>query len=699
MILVFQNEIKRLFRKWIGWVFSAILLLTAGIVAYINHLSRGYTTFGGLFGILLIVSSILIPVAASLTFTGSHRTGEDAWFFSLPLSRTAYFAGKYLALFGMFLIPTAVTGLLPLIFSAFGAISLSAAYTAWLGYVLGEATLLAICSWIALQTDRRLLSASLGIFVCVLSVFTDAIIGFMKQKVWVAFLLSILLFLAIAAYIWIRTKKRWIPASLTFAVPTVVFTVLAFAVPRILTDRFPAVLRLCSPFVRSSGFFGGHFDVPALVYGIAVIGFFLFLMSYRADLPLGEKARRVLIAGVVLVLLAANIGVLFLPFRVAYPNVTGQTIFRLSNETRTALMTLDGDVTLHYLSDGGKQNVDRDIYSLVVQYAEASSRVKVKVVDIRSDPKFADLDAQTRAYIDQSVLVSGRRQRLIPQSETYYYAYTESNMTLQFTATDYQQTLAAMVSSGDEETLYAFVDAVSVRLSMESLLTNAIFFAASENAPKIALAGNQIDHFLEQHLAQCGYDLTTAADEDSILAADAVLCNLTSDLSESTTALLSASLAAGGKWLIMADASASMPNLNGVLTEYGVFDSVTDAPHVDAAGSVVGTYRLTADAETENGGRIVLVGANVSNYYNAMSGGGDFDYLLRAINWLTDFEGKKITVKDPSIPTDRLSPSATMRTLWAILLIVLTPAAVLTLGAVTRYRRRQKAAMRSASSV
>ena len=68
----------------------------------------------------------------------------------------------------------------------------------------------------------------------------------------------------------------------------------------------------------------------------------------------------------------------------------------------------------------------------------------------------------------------------------------------------------------------------------------------------------------------------------------------------------------------------------------------------------------------------------------------DFDYILRAMNWLTDFEGKRINVADPVLPTSALKPNAVMRVLWGILLIFVIPAATVALGAVTHYIRKQR---------
>ncbi len=690
MIPVFKRTFRSLWRGWVGWAFAAVLLLATGISAYYYNLYRGYATFSGMFSVLAEALIPLAPVAACAVFTRARRTGEAAWFRSLPISGAAYYAGQFLALLAVFFIPAAIAGLLPLLFSAFGSVSFGAAYVAWLGYLLHGAAMLAVCSFIASRTDRRALSVGLGMAVCVLLGLTDLITGLMERAAWGSALVLAVLFALAGLCVWFRTGKRRLPAVLTFAVPTAAAAVLIFAAPRFLTDRVPAALHLCSPFARFSGFLGGHFDLPAFFYDLSVIGFFLFLTVWRASLR-RDTFRRVAAACAAAVLLAGmNAGLLFLPFRAAYPDVTGRAAFRLSAASRGALSALNEDVTIRYLSGGGKTDVDRDLYSLAVQYAEASPHVRVEVVNLSTDPRFRDVDAEALAYADQGVIVSGRRSRMILRAGMYYYLYTMAlsgaSVQLPLTPSGYQELLVNAMS--DPETFYGIVDATTTRFALESMMTNAIFYASAETAPRIAMMGDDPDHFLQEHLLQSGFGLETAAGTEDLAAADAIFCSLTSDLTNEEAALLGAYLSAGGRLLLTADSSVAAPNLVGLLNEYGIFEA-TEA-HVPADGSMVGLYGMTADAETENGGRLVFVAANVTAIVNAYSGGGDFAYLTRALNWLTDFEGSRIPVDDPILPNDRLSPKTGQATFLGVLLILLVPAATVALGAVLRYVRKQK---------
>lgn len=64
-------------------------------------------------------------------------------------------AGKFLAEVAVFALPLAAAVLMPLILKAFGTVSLVAAYSAVLGYLLLGSACLAVGTWISALTRTR----------------------------------------------------------------------------------------------------------------------------------------------------------------------------------------------------------------------------------------------------------------------------------------------------------------------------------------------------------------------------------------------------------------------------------------------------------------------------------------------------------------------------------------------------------------
>ena len=696
MTAIFLREWKKIWRGWLGWSFTAVLLLAAGITVQVVNVSRGTATFGNLFSVLPLVLIALFPVAACVVFTNARRNGEMAWLLSFPFRAASCWLGKFLALFALFLVPSAVIGLIPLFLSAFGSLSFGAAYAAWLGYLLFGAAFLAVCSFLAAATTNRVLSVALGVGVGLLLFLTDLIAALMERKAWISALAVILLALAAGIFVWLRagkrdllTRKRLLPAILIFAIPTVAAVVLIFAAPHFLTDRLPLAFRFCSPFVRLSGFLGGHFDLTALVYDLAVCGLFLYLTVFRGNLFAPTARRVATVCVTAAILLGLNIGVLFLPYRATHPDARGWDTFRLSGESKAALAGLRDDVTIRYYSHGGKTDADADLYSLVLQYAEASPHVRVQVIDTAKDDTFRELSAETLAYLDQGVSVSGKRSRLILRPTAFYYTYTESGMTLPLSIGDYQYFAYSVMQESGEEGLAAFMNATTVRLALESMLTNAVLYAARETVPKVALYGAEPDEFLSRYLDESGFQIVSTTGTDDFGSFNAVICNLTADLTAEEKDAFAAYLAGGGRLLVMGVTSPATPNLNALLTDAGI-SLATGNTHLDPSGTVLGQYGMTADAETPDGGRTVFVGINLTAYVNTLSGGADFAYFVRALNWLTDSENARVPVSDPVVPTNRLTPG-TGQSIWAgVLWILVLPGAAVAIGAVRFYIRRKQ---------
>lgn len=696
MMAIFLREWKKIWRGWLGWSFTAILLLAAGITVQVVNVSRGTATFGILFSVLPEVLIALFPVAACVVFTNARRNGEMEWLLSFPFRAASCWLGKFLALFALFLVPSALIGLIPLFLSAFGSLSFGAAYAAWLGYLLFGAAFLAVCSFIAAATTNRVLSVALGVGVGLLLSLTDLIAALMERKAWISALAVALLALAAGALVWLRagkrdllTRKRLLPAILIFAIPTVAAVVLIFAAPRFLTDRLPIALHLCSPFARLSGFLGGHFDLTSLIYDLAVCGLFLYLTVFRGNLFAPTPRRVVTVCVTAVILLGLNVGVLFFPYRAMHPDARGWDTFRLSGESKAALAALGDDVTIRYYSHGGITDADADLYSLVLQYAETSPHVRVQMIDTAKEEAFRDMGTETLAYLDQSVSVSGKRSRLILRPTVFYYAYTESGMTLPLSISDYQYFAYSVMQEGGEEALNLFVSATTVRLALESMLTNAILYAARETVPRVALYGAEPDEFLSRYLDESGFQVLSATGTDDFRNFNAVVCNLTADLTAEEKDALAAYLANGGRLLVMGAASSMTPNLNALLADAGI-SLATGNTHLNSSGTILGQYGMTADAETADGGRTVFVGMNLTAYVNTLSGGADFAYFAQALNWLTDSESARVAVSDPVVPSHRLNPG-TGQSIWAgILWILLLPGTAIAVGAVRFYIRRKQ---------
>ncbi len=688
---VFQIRFQAIWRSWIGWVFSTVLFLATGISAYYYNFKSGSTSLSSVLSILTELLVVLIPALTYFVLTRTKRNGEERWLATFPISRPAYLLGSFLSIAATLLIASVPAGLLPLLLSAFGKISYGAAYSAWFGYFLYGLALVAIASCIASLFKHPAASIGFGIAFCAVIELSVLWTGLMESAKGISLLFVALLFALIGLFVWMQNRKHLLIAALIFAVPSLAGVILLFVFPKFLTVWLPRILRFLSPFARLSGFFNRHFDIPSSAFLVSVIVLAFCLMMISTGLGKKKLRGALKMAGVLAIVVGITVGLTCLPYRVAHPDAAEQTEYRLSDASKHALSTLDGEVTIRYFSVGGVESVDPDMYSLTLQYVEAAPNVKVKLVDPMTDSQFKDLDDDTKAYLDQSIGITGKSSRLIFRPDMFYYLYyatvsDDYTVPIPYTPIQYQQLLLQL--QNNTQSLYAVMSATERYLALESMLTNAVITAANETVPRISVIGDSLDAFLEDELLQNGFLLSGASQEDLPENADAVLYNLSSDLTEAGAGVLRSYLSEGGRALVIVTPSASMPNLVSVLNEYGLSDATE--PNLSSEGSVVGSYGLTTDLEKENGSRLVFVGMTVTSQYNAFSSGGDFAYILRAMGWLTDYSPSKVVIEDSLLQAEYLTPSTSQTAFCGVLLIGLLPLATVGIGAVSIYSRKKK---------
>ena len=346
------------------------------------------------------------------------------------------------------------------------------------------------------------------------------------------------------------------------------------------------------------------------------------------------SATATLILLVALVAINALMG--SLPASILKPNVTGSDTFRVSGKTLDWLKTLDEDVTLYFICEGGKSNADGDLYAFLQRYEYASNRVHLEVVD----PKASDTFISTRGGAwpaNMSVIVeSAARYRIIDQTELYYYYFYEASSGLELIMTpaqyaEYQQRLAAADSTG--AALSAFVSGTTAYFDGEARVTNAINYVTQDKvAVAYMLTGNgttALEVSLQNRLLQGCYELRTTLslaelpDNCDILVINAP----TVDLSESEAGVLSSYLAGGGKLMLTTCYDVGkLANLDGVLSAYGLSreDSVSvihegNPNYYFSSGTSVAAYLYKAHIQSAHPATGDFTGTFVGAYAHAIT--------------------------------------------------------------------------------
>lgn len=452
-------------------------------------------------------------------------------------------------------------------------------------------------------------------------------------------------------------------------------------------------------------------------------------------------------AAVVAIAIFLNLIVGSLPSTMTEIDLTANSIYALSDQTKRIMASLDKDVTLYIICNQG--NEDDTIQRLLNRYGDLSGHIRVKSVDPTIEPTFLtryDLDI-TQLYENSVLAVCGERSRLVGYDEIFVTSYSMDYYSYSYTST--------------------------TTFEGENALTNAIHYVSSDDLPKVyALSGHgeeALSDNIEAMLAQDNFDSDTL----SILAADAlpedasvvIINQPATDLNEDEAALLIDYVQGGGNVVLLTGYMSvdGMPNLmtltramglelaDGIIIEgnrnmrlsrypyyilpdvssHDVTDPIISAGYYilsPLAQPIVETESHEADitwllttsasayakvdalnmtttamedgdtsgpfhvgAVSEMGGKLIwLTGDGLLDSYidNAVSGANS-NLLLNALNWMGGQE-EAISIRAKSLDATGLSVTQSESSFWSVVMIGVIPGALVALGIIIWARRKRR---------
>lgn len=287
MNAIFKRELRDYFCGLFGWIFAAVLVLAGGALSTAVNLIGSSGDISYLFASLPELLILLLPFAASRSFTRENSNRNSLWLASLPVSRTALILGKFFAALVLFLLPTAVIAVFPPLLNSFGKVSYGSAYTALLGYVLLGCSLLAVCCFVASRLCRRPVSVIVNVLLCLVLYLLPILTTLFYALPLTGFLFCVLVCIVIGAIVAIW-RRRPLPAILTAVIPSLLFTAIYFLLPGFFSRVLPDIISYLSLFERLDGFRAGHFDLPATVLYLSVTVLFVFL-TIQAPIKIFRK--------------------------------------------------------------------------------------------------------------------------------------------------------------------------------------------------------------------------------------------------------------------------------------------------------------------------------------------------------------------------------------------------------------------------
>lgn len=276
MTAIFKREFKSCFTGMIGWVIAAVSLFFLGLYFTNRNLLYASSDFASVLYTMTMILLFLLPAISMRSFAEERKNKTDQLLLTSPVSIPAIVAGKFLAELAVFALPLAAAVVMPLLLQAFGTVSLVAAYSALLGYLLLGGACLAVGTWISALTENQILAY--------LATFGALLVAYLMNGIQTMFttgnLLAFIVFmvvLLVASVLVGVICKRLAAGAVVFCAGAVVLFVLFQLRPAWLLMAFNAVLSALALFEPFKDIVGGMFSIPAIVYYLSVMGLFLFL--------------------------------------------------------------------------------------------------------------------------------------------------------------------------------------------------------------------------------------------------------------------------------------------------------------------------------------------------------------------------------------------------------------------------------------
>lgn len=276
MTAIFRRELRSYFRGVTGWLFSAFLLLFAGIYTMVYCLANGYPNFEYVMGNISFIFLICVPILTMRVFAEEKHRKTDQLLYSLPMSLSSVVLGKYLAMVTVLAVPTLIVCLYPLVLTNFGAVSLKLAFASIFFFFLLGACLLAVGMFISSATDSQIASAVITLVAMLVLYFMSGLASYVSTDARASVIALMILALVLALAVWLMTRSQALAFGLAVVLVGGLFFWYGFS-PDTFSGLFPAMMDQISVFDRFYTIVDGVFDWTAVVYYLSIIAVFLFL--------------------------------------------------------------------------------------------------------------------------------------------------------------------------------------------------------------------------------------------------------------------------------------------------------------------------------------------------------------------------------------------------------------------------------------
>lgn len=395
MIAIYKKEVLSFYRSMMGYLYTAFLLLIAGVFFTAFNLQGGVPEFGYVLGNTTVVLLIVIPVITMRALGEEQRQKTDQLLFTAPVKVGRIVLGKFLAILTVFAAPLIILAACPLVLSLYGAVPLKESYSCFLAFFFMGAACIAIGIFISSITESQIIAA-VGTFAIMLCSY---LINGMSGLIGIQALHSLAGFgavIVLGGILLAVMTKSLSTGVLTASVCEVAMGACYLVDSSMFEGAFPRFLGYFSLFRRYYDFVDGIFDVTHLVYYLGVVVLFLFFAVQSVEKrrwdSLKSRHFKIGLYAVAMCILMTVIVVLTnmishkLPGRYTRYDTSASGLYSISPQTRELVGSNTSPVSLYLIAPRGKE--DQKLTQLLEKYRDLNGNITVEYVDPVLTPAF-----------------------------------------------------------------------------------------------------------------------------------------------------------------------------------------------------------------------------------------------------------------------------------------------------------------------
>ena len=326
-------------------------------------------------------------------------------------------------------------------------------------------------------------------------------------------------------------------------------------------------------------------------------------MKNRKNRPVNGKVFRsgvystAILAAAILLAVLVNLVVRALPSKYTEFDLSEGKMYTLGDSSVQLAQSLQQDVTIYYLCETGSE--DAIITKLLDHYAAESSHIHWEQKDPTLYPTFAAQYGAENASTGSLIVTSGEDSVVLDAADLYEYDYS-----------DYYTTGSANVTFGGEKQITAAI------YKLTSGDARVAYYYTTNHGEQ-ALTSSLTEALNAQNITLQPLDLLTGTipEDCNLLIINAPASDFASDGLVDEIAQLQAYLENGGKVLLMTSAFVDTPNLDAVMTQFGLAREPGIVVEGDADHALYGyPYSLFPDHASDDDESTVLDGVSQNTH-------------------------------------------------------------------------------------